>query len=116
MVDLRPRQDEVWLVTLDPSVGAEIRKTRPCLVVSPNEINAHLATVIIAPMTTSIRSYPSRVTAVFQDKTGQIALDQPRTVDRVRLVHRLGRLDRQCLAHVADRLARMFARPDLAQL
>ncbi|HOG94565.1 MAG TPA: type II toxin-antitoxin system PemK/MazF family toxin, partial [Opitutaceae bacterium] len=80
---------DVWLVTLDPTVGSEIRKTRPALVVSPDEMNAHISTVIIAPMTTKGRNYPTRVPCTFQGKTGEIVLDQLRTVDKTRLVKRL---------------------------
>jgi mRNA interferase MazF len=85
-----PKRDEVWLVSLDPSQGSEIRKTRPCLVVSPNEMNEPLHTVIVAPMTTTLRRYPSRVNVTFRSKNGQVALDQLRAVDRQRLVRRLG--------------------------
>ena len=81
------------LVTLDPSVGSEIRKTRPALVVSPDEMNAHIAAVIIAPMTTKGRSYPTRVPCTFQGKSGEVVLDQLRRVDKARLVKRLGQLD-----------------------
>src|SRR4051794_40838823 len=73
-----PRLDEVWLISLDPTQGSEIQKTRPCLVVSPDEINRHLRTVVIAPLTTSERPYPTRVTVTFQSKRGQVALDQIR--------------------------------------
>ena len=85
-----PRQDEVWLVVLDPTQGAEVQKTRPCLVISPDEMNQHLRTVIIAPMTTATRPYPTRVAVRFQGKRGQAALDQLRAVDRQRLVRMLG--------------------------
>ena len=83
---------DVYLVTLDPTLGSEIRKTRPCLIVSPDEMNRHIATVIIAPMTTRGRDYPTRVPCRFQGKQGQVVLDQLRTVDKVRLVKRLGRI------------------------
>src|SRR5581483_5415720 len=85
-------QGEVWLVSLDPVQGSEIRKTRPCLIVSPDEMNHHLKTVIVAPMTTALRSYPTRVLLSFEDKQGQIALDQIRTIDRQRLIKRLGKV------------------------
>src|SRR5437879_8832699 len=81
---------EVHLVRLDPSMGREIRKTRPCLIISPDEMNHHLDTVIVAPMTTQGRPYPTRVPVRFQRRTGQIVLDQIRTVDKVRLVKGLG--------------------------
>ncbi len=86
------RRFDVWLVNLDPTLGSEIRKTRPCLVVSPDEMNRHIATVIVAPMTTKGRTYPTRVPCRFQGKTGQIVLDQLRTVDKARLVKRLGQI------------------------
>jgi mRNA interferase MazF len=85
-----PRQAEVWLVALDPTKGSEIRKTRPCLVVSPDEMNQHIATVIVVPLTTSVRAYPTRIGIHFQGKTGQAALDQIRTDDQTRLVKKLG--------------------------
>ena len=96
------------LVTLDPSVGSEIRKTRPALVVSPDEMNAHIATVIIAPMTTKGRSYPTRVPCTFQGKSGKVVLDQLRTVDKARLVKRLGRLDAATSDAVLATLAELF--------
>jgi mRNA interferase MazF len=90
---------EVYLITLDPTVGDEIQKTRPCLVISPNEMNRYISTVMIAPMTTKGRVYPSRVTCRFQAKEGQIVLDQIRTVDKTRLIKRLGQLEQKCLPH-----------------
>ena len=99
---------DVWLVTLDPTVGSEIRKTRPALVVSPDEMNAHIATVIIAPMTTKGRSYPTRVPCTFQGKSGNVVLDQLRTVDKARLVKRLGRLDAATSEAVLATLAELF--------
>jgi mRNA interferase MazF len=99
---------DVWLVTLDPKVGSEIRKTRPGLIVSPDELNAHIATVIIAPMTTKGRDYPTRVPCSFQGKSGQVVLDQLRTVDKTRLVKRLGRLDVAACDIVLDTLAELF--------
>ena len=83
---------DVYLVNLDPTVGSEIQKTRPCLVISPDEMNEHIATVIIAPMTTKGRAYPTRISCQFEGKDGQIVLDQIRAVDRARLVKRLGRI------------------------
>ena len=84
---------EVYLVTLDPTVGSEIRKTRPAVVVSPDEMNRHIGTVIVAPMSTKGRSYPSRVRCQFRGKEGQVVLDQLRAVDKSRLVRKLGRGD-----------------------
>ena len=100
---------DVYLVNLDPTVGSEIQKTRPCLVISPDEMNRYLATVIIAPMTTKGRSYPTRVACQFQGKDGQIVLDQIRTIDKLRLVKRLGRIDEETQAEVLGVLAELFA-------
>lgn len=104
------QRSDVWLVNLDPTVGSEIRKTRPALVVSPDEMNAHINTVIIAPMTTKGRDYPTRVPCVFQGKSGQVVLDQVRTVDKQRLAKKLGRLDEQTANAVLDILEEMFAK------
>ena len=100
---------DVYLVSLDPTVGSEIQKTRPCLVVSPDEMNRHIATVIVAPMTTQGRPYPSRVPCRFQGKDGWVVLDQLRTVDKTRLVRRLGRLSTSARRAVLATLAEMFA-------
>ena len=105
-----PRLDEVWLVSLDPVRGSEIQKTRPCLVVSPDEMNDHLRTVIVAPMTTAERSYPTRVPVSFQGKQGQVALDQLRAVDRQRLVRRLGPVSAKTAQGVSATLVEMFTR------
>ena len=101
---------DVFLVNLDPTVGSEIQKTRPCLVISPDEMNRFLRTVIVAPMTTRGRSYPSRVACRFEETDGHIVLDQIRTVDRDRLVRRLGRLDEAAQELVLSGLAELFAR------
>jgi mRNA interferase MazF len=100
---------DVYLVSLDPAVGGEIKKTRPCLIVSPDEMNRHIRTVIIAPMTTKGRPYPTRVPCRFRGKAGQVVLDQIRTVDAVRLVRKLGRLDANTAAKVLGILGEMFA-------
>jgi mRNA interferase MazF len=100
---------DVYLVTLDPTVGSEIMKTRPCLVVSPDEMNRHIATVIVAPMTTGGRPYPSRVSCQFEGKDGQVVLDQLRTVDKIRLVKFLGSIPDETQRAVLDILGRMFA-------
>lgn len=105
-----PRRDQVWLVTLDPTQGVEIQKTRPCLVISPDEMNQYLRTVIIAPMTTVMRPYPTRVTVRFQGKQGQVALDQLRAVDRERLVRMLGRISAKTAEDSSATLLEMFAR------
>lgn len=100
---------EVYLINLDPTVGSEIQKTRPCLVISPDEMNRFIKTVIVAPMTTKGTSYPTRVSCKFQRKQGQVVLDQIRTVDKTRLVRRLGRVDKQTQAEVLSVLGEMFA-------
>jgi len=102
------RSGEVWLVVLDPTLGSEIKKTRPCVIVSPDEMNDWLSTVIVAPMTTTVKPYPTRVSIRFKGKPGQAALDQIRTVDSVRLAKRLGALTEQERAQIADRLVEMF--------
>lgn len=105
-----PRQDDVWLVGLDPVGGSEIQTTRPCLVVSPNELNGYLRGIIVVPMTTVERPYPSRVSVTFQGKRGQIALDQIRAVDRERLVRRLGAITPKTAQAVSAPLVEMFVR------
>jgi mRNA interferase MazF len=99
----------IFLVKLDPATGAETAKTRPCVVVSPNELNRAVATVIIAPMTTVRRGWPTRTEINFQGKTGEIALDQIRAVDKSRLGKRLGKLDSKTAAAVLDTLGELFA-------
>jgi mRNA interferase MazF len=105
-----PQRDEVWLVTLDPTQGVEIQKTYPCSVVSPDEMNQHLQTVIVAPMTTVTRPYPTRVPVRFQGKRGQVALDQLRAVDRQRLVRKLGAVSASIAQAVSATLLEMFSR------
>jgi mRNA interferase MazF len=100
---------DVCLANLDPTLGHEIKKTRPCLIISPDEMNRHIRTVIIAPMTTAGRAYPTRINASFEGKKGQIVLDQIRTVDKKRLVKVLGKIDDTTSARVLDTLAEMFA-------
>ncbi len=100
---------EVYLVTLDPTVGTEIQKTRPCLVVSPDEMNANVRTAIVAPMTTGGKAYPTRVPCRFQGRRGFVVLDQIRTVDQVRLARRLGTMDRSVTRTVLSVLQQMFA-------
>lgn len=103
------RRFEVFLVSLDPTVGREIRKTRPCLVISPDEMNRSIRTVIVAPMTTKGRPYPTRVQCTFQRKKGQVVLDQIRTVDRKRLVKKLGQIDEATRVDVLAALGEIFA-------
>lgn len=100
---------DIWLAQLDPTLGSEIRKTRPCVVVSPVEMNAHLRTVIVAPMTTGSRPAAFRVAVTFQGRQGLIVLDQMRALDRVRLVQRLGALRAPTLALTLQALQAMFA-------
>jgi mRNA interferase MazF len=104
-----PRRGAVYWVDLDPTRGSEIQKTRPCVVVSPDELNAHLRTVIIAPVTSGGRPYPWRVECRVQQRKGRVALDQLRTVDRERLVGYVGLLSEQTLATVLETLAEFFA-------
>ncbi len=101
-------RSEVYLVNLDPTVGSEIRKTRPCLVVSPDEMNHSIRTVIVAPLTTKGRPYPTRVPCRFAATEGHVVLDQLRTVDASRLVRRLGELDPETMKVVLDTLREMF--------
>jgi mRNA interferase MazF len=103
------RRFEVYLVNLDPTVGVEIKKTRPCLVISPDEMNRHIRTVMIAPMTTKSHPYPSRVSCRFEGKAAFIILDQIRTVDQQRLIKYLGTIDEQTQREVLDVLAELFA-------
>jgi mRNA interferase MazF len=103
------RRFDVYLVSLDPTVGVEIKKTRPCVIVSPDEMNDYVATVIVAPMTTKGRTYPTRIACRFAGKEGQIVLDQLRSVDKSRLVRYLGRLGRQTQDDVLDMLSAIFA-------
>ncbi len=100
---------DVFLVNLDPTVGSEIQKTRPYVVISPDEMNRYIATVIIAPMTTKGKAYPTRVVCQFQGKDGQIILDQIRTIDKARLIERLGQISQNEQRVVLDTLAEMFA-------
>jgi mRNA interferase MazF len=100
---------EIWLAQLDPTIGSEIQKTRPCVVISPDEMNAHLRTVIVAPMTTGSRPAGFRIPLTFQRKQGLIVLDQLRTLDKVRLVKRLGAVRPVTMALTLQTLQAMFA-------
>lgn len=102
------RRFEVWLVNLDPTIGSEKRKTRPALIISPDVTNKHLHTIVIAPLTSTIKPFPTRVTCVFQKKHGQIVIDQIRTVDKIRLVKRLGKMDEKTNRVVSDLLIEFF--------
>lgn len=103
------RRFDVYLVNLDPTIGSEIRKTRPCLVISPDEMNRFVRTIIVAPMTTQGHAYPTRVVCEFEGKQGQVVLDQIRTIDKVRLVKRMGRLTPATQKDVLAGLAELFA-------
>ena len=100
---------DVYLANLDPTVGSEIQKTRPCLVISPDEMNRNIRTVIIAPMTSSQKDYPTRVSCTFRKKMGQIVLDQIRTIDKKRLVKKLGTVDSKAQLDTISILQRLFA-------
>jgi mRNA interferase MazF len=99
---------DVFLVNLDPTIGSEIQKTRPCVVISPDEMNLYIATVIIAPMTTKGKAYPTRVNCQFQGKSGQIVLDQILTIDKTRLVKKLGQINQDEQRVVLDTLGKIF--------
>ncbi len=107
-VKARPQRGEVHLVALDPTEGREIRRTSPCLVVSPDELNAHLATFLVAPMTTGGHPCPFRIPCRFRGKVGTVVLDQLRTVDRTRLVKRVGRLEEDTVSEALAVLREMF--------
>jgi len=100
---------DVYLINLDPTVGREIKKTRPCLIISPDEMNMHLSTVFVAHMTSRMRNYPSRVTSIFHGVKGQIVLDQIRTVDKTMLIKKLGVIDAQSQYDVIQILQEMFS-------
>jgi len=100
---------DVYLIDLDPTRGSEIKKTRPCLIISPDEMNCHIRTVIVAPMTTAGKPYPTRVPCRFKKKTGQIVLDQIRMIDKTRLVKKLGTIDSKTQSEVISVLQRLFA-------
>ena len=108
-MDLVVSRFEVYLINLDPTVGREIRKTHPGLIISPDEMNHTIDTVIIAPMTTKGRAYPTRVPVTFQGKKGHIVLDQIRTVDKKRLVRRLGKINPSTVQKVLVLLSETFA-------
>ncbi|MBC3942867.1 type II toxin-antitoxin system PemK/MazF family toxin [Sphingomonas albertensis] len=103
------KRGEIWLAALDPTVGSEIQKTRPCLVVSPDEMNDHLRTAIVAPLTTGSHPAPFRVAVTFKGTIGLVLPDQMRTIDRGRLIKRMGRIDARTLRAVLDVLGEMFA-------
>ena len=100
---------DVYLVNLDPTVGSEIKKTRPCVVISPDEMNRNIRTVIIAPMTSAQKEYPTRVSCTFQEKKGHVVLDQLRTIDKARLIKKLGTIESKDQLEVISILQRLFA-------
>ena len=100
---------DVYLVNLDPTLGSEIQKTRPCLVISPDEMNHNIRTVIIAPMTSAQKGYPTRVSCIFRKQQGQIVLDQVRTIDKARLIKKLGTITSNVQLEVISVLQRLFA-------
>ncbi len=100
---------DVYLTNLDPTVGSEIQKTRPCLIISPDEMNRHIRTVIVAPMTTAGKEYPTRIACKFSKKKGYIVLDQIRTIEKTRLIKNLGALDSETQLKVVSVLQRLFA-------
>lgn len=104
-----PVRGDVYLIALDPTMGREIKKTRPCVIVSPDELNAHLSTFLVAPLTTGGFKYPFRIPCRFQKKDGHLVLDQVRSVDRRRLVKRLGRITPATLSKTLETLQEMFA-------
>jgi mRNA interferase MazF len=99
---------EVWLVNLDPTIGSEVKKTRPCMVVSPNVTNKYLKTVTIVPLTSTMKDYPTRVNCVFNDKNGQLVIDQIRSIDKRRLLKRLGTMDETTCQKASDAIVEMF--------
>ena len=100
---------DVFLINLDPTVGSEIQKTRPCLIISPDEMNRYIKTVIVAPMTSAGKDYPTRITCKFKEKEGQIVLDQIRTIDKARLIKKLGSIDSNTQLAVISVLQKLFA-------
>ncbi len=100
---------DVYLINLDPTVGSEIRKIRPCVVISPDEMNKYIRTVIVAPLTTTGKDYPTGISCKFQKKNGQIVLDQIRTIDKTRLIKKLGSINPEIQLDVISVLQRLFA-------
>ena len=100
---------DVYLINLDPTIGSETKKIRPCLIISPDEMNRHIRTVIVAPMTTAGKEYPTRISCNFKKKKGKIVIDQIRTIDKSRLIKRLGTIDPNTQLEVIAVLQRLFA-------
>jgi mRNA interferase MazF len=102
------KQYEIFLVNLEPTIGSEIKKTRPCVVISPDEMNKHLRTVVIAPMTTSSKNYPTRVEVKHENKMGWVVLDQLRTIDKQRIIKNLGKLSKPEVKEVKSIIKETF--------
>jgi len=100
---------DVYLINLDPTIGSEIKKTRPCLIISPDEMNHHIRTIIVAPMTRAGKDYPTRIRCIFKKKRGQIILDQIRTIDKTRIIKKLGAIDPKTQMEVISVLQQLFA-------
>ena len=109
MAVVRPSQFDILLVSLDPSQGSEIKKTRPCVVISPDEMNQHIKTLIVAPMTSTIRDYPTHIPVTFQDQEGRIILSQIRTIDQSRIIKKIGKLNNKTASLVLETLREMFS-------
>ena len=108
-MDLVISRFEVYLINLDPTIGKEIKKTRPCLIISPDDMNKYISTIIIAPMKTKGRSYPTRIPCNFDGKDGQIVLDQIRTVDKIRIIRKLGKITTSTQKEVLSALTELFS-------
>ena len=108
-MDMVIRRFEVYLINLDPTIGKEIKKTRPCLIISPDDMNKYISTIIIAPMTTKGRNYPTRIPCQFDGKDGQIVLDQIRTVDKIRIIRKLGKINTSTQKEVLTALTELFS-------
>ncbi len=100
---------DVYYVNLDPTIGSEIKKTRPCVIISPNEMNNNIATIIVAPLTSKLRNYPTRIPCKVEGKQGQIVLDQIRTVDKARLIKKIGTINKVTRTKVLNVLREMFS-------
>lgn len=107
-MDMVAERFEVWLINLDPAVGSEIKKVRPCMIVSPNESNRFLSTVIIVPLTSTLKKYPTRVNCFFEKRKGQLAIDQIRSIDKLRLIKKLGKMNEQTNMNVCEVLIETF--------
>jgi mRNA interferase MazF len=101
-------QYDICLINLDPTIGHEIKKTRPCVIISPNEMNNHIGTIIVAPMTTKSHKYPTRISITLQGKISWIVLDQIRTVDKIRIVKKLGKLNSKAIKEVKQIIMEML--------